>query len=517
MRKICLSIVLIFGGILIIFGILAITLVPLKIEREVYQQTFLGYDENGTFNHMTEKWAVPPYSMDLKVWVLNITNSDDILKGERPHFREQGPYTFIESQRKVPVKFMRNGTEVLYRNKRTYIFNSTQSCENCTLSDVVTIPNVIFQKLVDIALNGGFFVKEAIEMVLAEEKRETPFIPVSVGELLFQGYEDPLIEAVCSKDIIKALCIMAQIPRRIGFFYGQNDTDDGEYLVDTGVRGAQNISKVIAWNGMREMPAEWWTTKEARMINGTDAQLFSPGLSRSEDQYIFSGPIGRSTYLRYKQNVNIMGVPAYRYVSPPEATDPTRPENKGFCNPRTPHFFSNETQPEGCLPAGFMDLSPILPGHARIYVSQPHFLHSPPIIYQNFSGFPLPSTANDETYIDIEPTTGVVVNARRMTQINVGMIAGNLRALQNMKDIIMPVLWLKESILFDESTARELRERVVSIMHLSFIIGVATLTIGLLFWTAFLLTSILYSYVLQRNEDEQQLIVQEDSEGDADE
>ncbi|VDK26724.1 unnamed protein product [Anisakis simplex] len=41
----------------------------------------------------------------------------------------------------------------------------------------------LLQKLVDIALDGGLIVKEAIEFVLQQAKRETPFIRTSVGEV----------------------------------------------------------------------------------------------------------------------------------------------------------------------------------------------------------------------------------------------------------------------------------------------------------------------------------------------
>uniref|UniRef100_A0A914R9R0 Uncharacterized protein n=1 Tax=Parascaris equorum TaxID=6256 RepID=A0A914R9R0_PAREQ len=42
---------------------------------------------------------------------------------------------------------------------------------------------MIGKKLVDIALSGGFLVKQAIELVLRAQKRETPFITVTVGEV----------------------------------------------------------------------------------------------------------------------------------------------------------------------------------------------------------------------------------------------------------------------------------------------------------------------------------------------
>ncbi|EJW73364.1 hypothetical protein WUBG_15730, partial [Wuchereria bancrofti] len=38
-------------------------------------------------------------------------------------------------------------------------------------------------------------------------------------------------------------------------------------------------------------------------------------------------------------------IPSYRFVIPSTVYDPFLPENKGFCNPKTPRYFSNDIQP----------------------------------------------------------------------------------------------------------------------------------------------------------------------------
>jgi hypothetical protein len=46
----------------------------------------------------------------------------------------------------------------------------------------------------------------------------TDFSKVSVDELLFKGYEDPIITPLCR--LLKHLCDAYNIPGRIGLFYG---------------------------------------------------------------------------------------------------------------------------------------------------------------------------------------------------------------------------------------------------------------------------------------------------------
>ncbi|VDM16984.1 unnamed protein product [Wuchereria bancrofti] len=52
-----------------------------------------------------------------------------------------------------------------------------------------------------------------------------------------------------------------------------------------------------------------------------------------------------SVYLDYDRMVTHGRIPSYRFVIPSTVYDPFLPENKGFCNPKTPRYFSNDIQP----------------------------------------------------------------------------------------------------------------------------------------------------------------------------
>ncbi|VDM17425.1 unnamed protein product [Wuchereria bancrofti] len=131
--------------------------------------------------------------------------------------------------------------------------------------------------------------KKMIKFVLRQFKRETAFINVTVNQMLFEGYEDPLIRSICNKSLIHNLCIDAGIPMRVKFL--ENGTDDGEYLIDTGLEDNSKIGRIYKWNGQNEVP--WWSTAQARKINGTNGELFSPFLSTSNNLPIFIGDLGR--------------------------------------------------------------------------------------------------------------------------------------------------------------------------------------------------------------------------------
>ncbi|VDK69962.1 unnamed protein product [Anisakis simplex] len=141
-------------------------------------------------------------------------------------------------------------------------------------------------------------------------------------------------------------------------------------MVGTGLNDRSTISKVYKWNGLSSLPVDWWSSDWARMINGTDAQLFPPSLSTKKDLFIFIGLLKRVVALAGDLPLGCAQLSAFK----------------------------------GCLPTGLMDISRTLPGKVRVYVSGSHFLNSPAVLYQNFSGFGTPST-DDETFIDIEPVS----------------------------------------------------------------------------------------------------------------
>ncbi|CAB3401826.1 unnamed protein product [Caenorhabditis bovis] len=510
----------IVGLVLAIVGILCIIGFPIDslVRKQILENDYLGYttDENGTeiLTNMTATWLKPQYKMQLNIWMFNVTNVDDVLhRHAKPNLQEIGPFVFDEKQEKVYHKFAANDTRVFYKNQKLYFFNKNASCEACHLNINVTIPNVVFQKLVDAAEDTifGIRIRFAIESILKLVK-EGPFITVSVNDALFNGYHDPIVDLVCKNQILSILCTSNIITKRVGFFYGQNGTTDGTYEVDTGKPSPFNIGKVYSWNNMSMMPEDVWDSPYARMINGSDGQVFSPMLQREKRLSVFVSQLCRSIQLEYVKDVAVAGVPSWRYTAPSDLYDPAIPANRDFCNKHgTPRYFDNTTiQIENCLPAGIIDLSRCQAGSPRVYLSQPHFYKSPKELWHAVSGLAVPSDANDNTYVDLEPNAGVPTQAKRTVQINVGMVKGSLSITENTTNVIVPVLWMNETAFFDDGT-REQLSSIFGVKHYSFIGGVASLLVGVLTWLAVFVVIIAFS---RQEPDEYGRLIFEDDDGE---
>lgn len=254
-----------------------------------------------------------------------------------------------------------------------------------------------------------------------------------------------------------------------------------------------------------------WDTKYARMINGTDGQLFSPMLKREDRLTIFVPQICRSIQMEYTKDVAVNGVPSWRYAPPLDLYDPALPQNRAFCNKNgMPRYFDNTTvQIENCLPAGLIDLSRCQAGNPRVYLSNPHFYNSPMELWHSVTGLSVPTASNDLTVVDIEPTAGVPTQAKRIMQINVGMVKGSLSVTENTTNVVVPVLWMNETAYFDQGT----RDQLINIFnakHYSFIGGVISLSLGLIAWLAVFVVIIVYSR--QSDEEEYGRLVLEDED-----
>ncbi|CAD5222398.1 unnamed protein product [Bursaphelenchus xylophilus] len=442
----------------IVAGLLAAVLyfyIPNVIQKQINEKAVLSEDEFGNYSDTTKSWKDPKYDMAMSVYTFSVLNAAEVESNNtRPRVVEKGPYVFDEVQHKR-IQFAANDTRVFYRNYKYYFFNQNKSCDDCLLTDVVTVPNIVLQTIID-KIPNNVIIKGLVDIVLRAQK-EKIFITATVGGLLFEGYEDPLISKICnSNPMVRAFCRAQKIPLKVGLFYGKNGTEDGLYEIGSGTGDISELSKVFTFN--RKNHTDAYYGPKAQQIKGTDGQMFPPGIN-SRDSYfldLFVGPLCRSIELERTGSRNYEGVWVYTYGPSRNMHDIDLQRGLGFCNPNSPRYFNNTyIQEKGCAPMGIMDVSSCMPGNPRIYISQPHFYGSHPAVHDAIDGL-APISDNDKTEIGIEPATSAVVYADQRTQLNLGVINGGLPSLSTVSPRIIPLIWLRDSASFDEGTKAQL-------------------------------------------------------------
>ncbi|XP_053317639.1 lysosome membrane protein 2 [Spea bombifrons] len=425
------------------------------VERRVKQATVL---KNGT--EVYEDWINPPPPIYMQFYFFNVTNPLEILSGEKPIVQEIGPYTYREYRPRENVSFLDNGTAVSATTPKTYVFEPDKSVSD-PHEDLIRTVNIPVVTILEMTKDNKV-LKPVVEGVL-KTYNEGMFVTRSVHELLW-GYRDPLLS--------KVHVFNHSISPDFGLFYEMNTTDDGEYVFLTGSTDYMEFSQIAEWKGQKSL--DWWTSDTCNMINGTDGTSFHPLISQDDSIFIFSSDLCRSLETVYERTEKVNKIPVFRFApsSKTFANVSVNPENAGFCVPAG-----------NCLPSGLLNVSKCK-GGAPIILSSPHFYQADESLINSIDGMN-PKKEDHETFLDINPLTGILIQAAKRIQVNayVRQIEG-YRVTQNIQTLFFPVMHLNESVLIDDKSAEKLNmillnARVVS--NIPFMIMALGILAGIIF------------------------------------
>jgi hypothetical protein len=111
----------------------------------------------------------------------------------------------------------------------------------------------------------------------------------TAGELLFDGYSDPLLTAAA---LAPSLTQAKFTGRKFAWFYMRNDSfdADGVYNMETGEEDVSKLGMVRSWNYKNHSD---FFEADCGQIKGTDIDLFPPGLKKSTPLQMFVADICR--------------------------------------------------------------------------------------------------------------------------------------------------------------------------------------------------------------------------------
>ncbi|KAF7661796.1 hypothetical protein LDENG_00254830 [Lucifuga dentata] len=445
----------VFAVLLLVAGISLVLsgVFPHLLQSVVKKEVVL---ENGT--EAFEGWENPPAPIYMQFYFFNVTNPQEVLDGERPAVSEVGPYTYREYRPMEEVNFLDNGTKVAAVNPKTYIFqhNMSQGPESDLIRTVNIPAMTVMEKFKDVPLIPNWI------SAYMTSRGEGLFTTRTVGELLW-GYEDGLLKML--KHFKPDLDVV------FGLFYKNNASNDGEYVFFTGKQNYKDFARLDTWNDKSSL--SWWTTDECNMINGTNGASFHPIITKNETLYMFSSDLCRSLYAEYVEDVTVKGIPGYRFVPPSKvfANLTVNPANAGFCIPAG-----------NCLGSGVLNVSLCKQG-APIIMSSPHFYQADEKFIQDIFGMK-PKKEQHQTIIDINPLTGIILQAAKRLQVNVFVEKiSTFSQTGNVRTVVFPVVYLNESVVINDDSVKKLmvivREQNVVVNIPFMVIGVGMLLGGI--------------------------------------
>lgn len=455
------------GVLLLVIGIVALSLLPSLFKAQLHKNLYL---EEG--KEAYEKWKKTPIPVTFKVYIFNITNPEEVMRdGEMANVNEIGPYVFHQLRSKDVLSWDLDGMTVTYNDLKQYHFKPELSA-NLT-NDIYTV-NLPLQGIIMFVKKLAYFAKGMVHSLLEslfEKYNETLFVHKSARELLFDGYKVDLLE-----DLLELAKPFTEVPEILpnntfGFLYGKNNSGDGVFAVHTGEDDISKYSQIHQWNNMSKIP--FWQDTYCNMMNGTDGSQFPPPVSRKDVLYVYTPELCRSVFLEYEKDVVVRGIPAYRFVTPERlfASPLTNPDNMCYC-----------TEDRFCSLSGILDVSPCRNG-LKLAVTGPHFYLSHKFVSDRVTGLN-PSREKHETYVDIEPTTGIVLRASRKLQMNFILEAfEGFSQTQNVSLSVIPLIWVVEEAEIDEEVAAMFTAKVRTPVTIAKSVLTACIVLGIL-WIA---------------------------------
>lgn len=449
-----LSTLMVIGLLLLVVGILIPIYFPSIVEKKLDEKLVLRPDSPTLGNFIS-----PPIPIYMQYYIFNVTNPEEILAGGKAQVKEIGPYTYEENRMKYDLKWNADEDTVIFKQNKTFFFRPDLS-NGLLESDELTIINPLY-----IIFSNKFAKQEGGTMEFMHETIRlrfslTVFITRKVGELLFHGFKEPMMSEMLyptTKDPV-------HLTGRFGLFYPKNNTNDGTYKIKTGGDGLGELTLVKEFRDAPKL--DYWTTESCNMINGTEGSQFPRPINENVTLKMFSSDLCRSLYLNFEKTLDRGGLTLYRFVLPRAGLAAT-PENKCFC---TDEFTCRDSM---------INLSPCKKG-VPIITSTPHFYLGNETDVNNIGGLK-PIKEHHQTYLDIEPNTGVTFRAHKRIQINVPLRRfRHARGLRNVTEVIFPILWLNESAEVPLPRAEALHVKLTRPLEIATMLSYALIAVGVL-------------------------------------
>ncbi|CAJ0592632.1 unnamed protein product [Cylicocyclus nassatus] len=493
-------------------SIVTLSIFPSFYSKMVVENLQMSQHEDGSPTFSTFMYANPPMKNIMKFFFFNITNPDEMIYfSAKPRLVETLAYTVIETEHKRYLKFSEDKEKLFYQNYKRFTISKEYSCQQCSWDDIVTIPNPTGIGAAGAIYDPQYAITPVAQKILAFGLLlvgEYPFISHTVKEVLFDGYNDALLDIGHSKflafisGIVNGGKSILPIPipdmPLLGYFQGYNNSRDEEYWVKTGKSEINEIGNILTWGNHSLLPDYWWTTEYARSIRGSDSGSFCKmNLDKTDRLPFFQSYMCRSFTKIFLNETIVHNIPSYMFAVPYEDYDTTSDLNAGFryrnvekvnyypdwplCPGRN-HSLCIDGQQLDCslqenlchaccngsfvngtylLPPGMYPMvcypGRLQPTPFAVMYSPPHFLYSPQTVIDSVVGL----NPNNETHSPMiyshEPYSGTITGVfyRLMVSMPTMPIKSTPQNAHLPKSII-PIFWQSSDAKLYDYTYRKL-------------------------------------------------------------
>uniref|UniRef100_A0A8C0CVN0 Platelet glycoprotein 4 n=1 Tax=Balaenoptera musculus TaxID=9771 RepID=A0A8C0CVN0_BALMU len=428
----------VIGALMAVFGGILMPVGDMLIEKTVKKEAVL---EEGTIAF--KSWVKTGAEVYRQVWIFDVQNPEEVaVNSSKIKVKQRGPYTYrVRYLAKENITQDSETHTVSFLQPKGAIFEPSLSVG--TESDTFTILNLAVAAVPH--LYPSAFVQTIVNIFI-KKSNSSMFQKRTLKELLW-GYKDPFLSLV-----------PYPITTTVGVFYPYHNTADGVYKVFNGKDDIISRQSVYVY---------------------VYAASFPPFIEKTRVLQFFSSDVCRSFYAVFGAEINLKGIPVYRFILPSLAfASPLQnPDNHCFC---TEKIIS-----KNCTLYGVLDIGKCKDGKP-VYISLPHFLHASPEITEPVEGLS-PNEEEHSTYLDVEPITGFTLQFAKRLQINILVKPGKkIGALKGLKqNYMVPILWLNETGTIGDEKAEMFRNQVTGKINLLGLVEITLLSVGVVMFIVF--------------------------------
>ncbi|CRL03535.1 CLUMA_CG016379, isoform A [Clunio marinus] len=409
---------LLFGFMFLTFGIITIKYTLFEIvlmERMGMAKIYPSYFW----------WKDPEPEVLMKVFIFNITNSEEFISGKdsKLKLQEIGPITFQEVLKHKDIIFHYENSTLSYTVTRSIVFKETENIKGI-LNQSVTVANMA-------ALSGSSFVADnwllsTSYKALQKLYGTRPIVNTTIYNYFF-NLTDPILEF--TKNIVPFL-----VPTKdTGILQNIYSNFTDRVNVQIGLKhGNENFFKINTWNHRRNVPGFYPENGDcnARIDGSTEAALWPQLCTKETIIWYWRKTLCRSVPLYFEEEIQMGSLNAFKYILRDDVYD--RLENK------TADCFRGSN-----LPDGLSDVSKCF-FDQPIVASFPHFYSRPGKFLDKLDGLH-PDPNKHRSFSIIEPILGVPLKQKASSQSN--LVTKDLRGFKHdiakFGDMVIPMFWIE--------------------------------------------------------------------------
>ncbi|KAH9425317.1 hypothetical protein DERP_005920 [Dermatophagoides pteronyssinus] len=419
-------------GMSVLFGAL-----PKIVQDKVNEQMVL--DENNT--DIYDMFKSLPVPLQFRIWAFEA----DVSTFDGQHintitYKKRGPYVYNEQRNKSFIEFSSDGNNVSYTLDKYYTFNKDESCPGCSKDDKINFFNPLFameQANLDSFIEANKKDPETLRMF-----ESLIYNFDTIDDLLITGNSNLGQSILASKDF-------------------------NTFIVDTGKSDIKQLEQVLSYADNSEITGVWpnnddGSTSRCNKLIGTDATQYAPGLTGDETIWAFETLLCYSLYAKHGilPDRDVKDIPTYRYTIMKENFLETL-ENSCFCL---------EDDIKQCT-SGMLNLKKCGAAIGFEFLASPAYFFEAPE-HLKWTGLDKIVNIDDiteencGTFFDIEPQTGIVLNAEKKLMLNIKVRPNAVPALKDLATDkyfnyqVSPFLYIEEAGGIDDENAKKLKDKL---------------------------------------------------------